>query len=115
MKRLVLATSAMAMAGCVSQIFLDGPVEPAAPAADVRVVHVTPVPTPCPESGMGACYLVTDGQDGSERLLQAPAGVLEYVAGSDYVVEVTEQVGEGSNPSVRWVLNRVVDHHPRAR
>lgn len=72
MKRLLLAISAMALAGCVSQIFLDGPVEQAAPANDVRVVHVTPVPTPCPESGMGACYLATDGKDGSARLLQGP-------------------------------------------
>jgi hypothetical protein len=113
MKRLWFAISTMGLAGCVSQIFLDGPVEPADPAAEVRVVHVTPVPTRCPESGMGACYLVTDGQDGSPHLLQAPHGLLDYVAGSDYVVEITER--RGGNPPVRWVVNRVVDHHPRAR
>ena len=32
---------------------------------------------------MGACYLVTDGHDGSPHLLQAPHGLLDYVAGSD--------------------------------
>lgn len=115
MKGLWVAISTMGLAGCVSQIFLDGPVEPAAPGAEVRVVHVTPVPTPCPQTGMGACYLVTNGEDGSERLLEAPPGRLDYVVGSDYVVEITERRVEGSAPSVRWIVNRVVDHHPRAR
>lgn len=114
MRGLPIAILMMGTTGCVSQIFLDGPVDPAAPAPEVRIVHVTPVPTPCPQGGTWTCYLVTDGPNG-ERLLAAPPGRLHYVAGSDYVVEVTEQRAEGSDPMVRWVVNRVVDYHPRAR
>lgn len=115
MKGLLVVILMLSMSGCVSQIFLDGPTAPSSPAPDVRIVHVTPVPTPCPETGMGTCYLVEDGQHGSERLLEAPPGLLQYVAGSDYVVEITEHRGQGDDPSIRWIVNRVVDHHPRAR
>lgn len=114
MKGLLVAIVMMGTLGCVNQIFLDGPVDPAASARAVRIVHVAPVPTVCPQSGEWACYLVTDGPNG-ERLLEAPPGRLDYVAGSDYVVEVTEQRSEGKGPKVRWVVNRVVDYHPRAR
>ncbi|MDR0181983.1 hypothetical protein [Lysobacter arvi] len=114
MKGLLIAMSIVCASGCVSQIFLDGPVDPSARDTAPRIVHVTPVPTTCPQPGMGNCYLVTDGQGGAQRLLEAPSGVLQYTPGTDYVVEVTERPLSGSGET-RWVVSRVVDRHPRAR
>lgn len=114
MKGLLIPVLVAGSIGCASQIFLDGPVDLREQQSTSRIVHVTPLPTACPQPGMGSCYLVTDVPGGAQRLLQVSPGLLDYTPGTDYVVEVSERQLSGVEGfETGWVVDRVVSRHPR--